>query len=191
MPRLALTLALVFLAGPAMAHVGHHHGEGGSFLSGLGHPLGGLDHVLAMTAVGLWAAMIGGKARWLLPAAFVGVMAAGFVAAYAGMPLPFVEPGIAASVIVLGLLVAAAASLPLVASAALVGLFALFHGHAHGMEMAGAEALPYAAGFVLATALLHGVGLLMGLRLEARGGRILARGLGGAAAIAGIVILVG
>jgi urease accessory protein len=121
----------------------------------------GLDHLLAMVAVGLWAAQLGGRAAWLIPAAFVSVMTAGAGLGMSGVHLPLVEQGIIASVVVLGLLIATAARLPLVASAGLVGVFALFHGVAHGTEMpASASGFAYAAGFALATATLHAIGLL-------------------------------
>jgi urease accessory protein len=158
------------------------------------HPLGGLDHLLAMVAVGLYAALLGGRALWLVPATFVGVMALGGALGAAGYPLPHVETGIALSVIVLGLAVALRANLPTLAAMALAGLFAIFHGHAHGAEMpADAAAVSYSAGFMLATALLHGAGIAIGLaagRLAERGSRAI-RLAGGAVALAGVVILAG
>lgn len=154
--------ALVALAVPGLA-LAHGGGAGTGFLTGLGHPVGGLDHMLAMVAVGLWAAQAGGRARWAVPAAFVGVMALGGLAGIVGLPLPGVELGIAGSVLAFGLLVAFARRLPLPAGLALTAAFALFHGHAHGTEMAaGGSVALYAAGFMLATAALHGVGVLVG-----------------------------
>lgn len=153
LPILALTLA----ATPAFAHL--PPGEYGSFLAGVTHPIFGLDHVLAMIAVGLWAAQIGGRAVWLVPTAFVLTMIAGFLLALAGLPLPFVEPAILASIVILGLVVALALRPDPRAAMALVGAFALFHGHAHGGELGGANALQFGAGFALATALLHAAGL--------------------------------
>lgn len=152
--------ALAFVPAFAQAHPGHAAGAG--FTHGFAHPMMGLDHLLAMLAVGLWAAQLGGRATWLVPAAFVSVMTAGAGLGMSGVHLPLVEQGIIASVLVLGLLIASAARLPLAASAALVGVFALFHGVAHGAEMpASASGLAYAAGFALATAALHAVGLLV------------------------------
>jgi len=166
---------------PAFAHldpVAH-----GSFLAGFTHPLFGLDHILAMVAVGLWAASLGGRALWVVPAAFVGTMALGFLASLAGMPLPFVEPAILASVIFMGIVVALALSLPLGAGAALVAFFALFHGHAHGGEMGMAGAWSYALGFLAATALLHAGGIALGL--AARHHATAIRVAGGLAALGG------
>jgi urease accessory protein len=145
-------------AGPAIAHVGH--GSTTSFTAGLGHPLGGLDHLTVMVMVGLWAGLKGGRALWVWPAVFVCVMLVGGVAGMEGVPVPFVEPGILASVVALGLLVALAVDLPVAAGAGILAVFALFHGHAHGSEVAdtlnGAE---YMTGFALATAALHLAGI--------------------------------
>lgn len=168
--RLSTSAAFLFLtAAPAFAHL--DPAEHGSFMAGLTHPLSGADHMLAMVAVGLWAAQIGGRARWAVPAAFLSLMALGFVFALTGAPLPFVEPGILASVIGLGLLVALAIRLPVSVGAAIVGAFALFHGHAHGGELGAATALPFGLGFAVATAALHasgvGLGLLVGRRYSA------------------------
>jgi urease accessory protein len=177
-------LALAASTAPALAHLdpAHH----GSFMVGLSHPLFGLDHVLVMLAVGLWAAMIGGRALWIVPAAFVGTMTAGYGLSLFAVPLPFVEPVILASVVALGLLVAAAVKLPAAVGAVLVGLFALFHGHAHGGELGIATATLFGLGFTIATALLHGTGMLLGTSL----GRapIIARFLGGATAVAGLAL---
>lgn len=145
---------------PALAHL--DSAEHGSFAAGLTHPVFGLDHVLAMIAVGLWAALLGGRAVWTLPTAFVGAMVAGFILSLAGVPLPLVEPLILSSVIVLGAAVALALSLPIGLSVLLVAAFGLCHGHAHGGEIGAADAFGYAGGFVLASALLHGAGLLIG-----------------------------
>lgn len=158
------TLALVFAPMLAHAHPGH---DVSGFAAGVAHPLHGLDHILAMVAVGLWAAQLGGRARWLVPASFVSVMALGGALGMAGVPLPFAEQGIFASVLILGVLIAAAVRLPVPASMAVVGLFALCHGHAHGLEMPGTAAgLAYGAGFVLATALLHTAGIGTGLLIQ-------------------------
>lgn len=154
------TLATLAAPTTAFAHPGI--GEASGFMHGLMHPIGGLDHILAMTAVGVFAAYLGGRALWLVPAAFVAMMAFGGWLGVAGVAVPYVEAGIAASVIVLGVVVAARLALPAVAAAGLVGVFAIFHGHAHGAEMSiGASGLGYAAGFMLATALLHGAGIAL------------------------------
>lgn len=192
-----ILLASLFLfsaAAPAFAHL--NPAEHGSFPAGFSHPLFGADHILAMVAVGLWAWMIGGRAIWIVPTAFVATMLAGFGLALAGMPLPFVEPAILASVIALGLLVAMAVKLPVAPAAAIVGVFALFHGHAHGGEIGSAGALAYGAGFAAATAILHGAGVALGFALSrvfARGGRaeMLARALGGLTAAGGLYLLAG
>src|SRR5882724_2571098 len=158
MKRLLSVAALLTLgASPAFAHPGH---EVSSFAAGIAHPLSGIDHIAVMVAVGLWAALKGGRALWLWPAAFVGVMLVGGALGMAHVALPFVEPGILASVVVLGLMVALAVDIPVAAGAAIIGAFALLHGHAHGSEVAetisGAE---YMAGFAVATATLHLVGI--------------------------------
>jgi urease accessory protein len=157
----ALTVLCLF-AGSASAHTGNHLVAG--FSSGLTHPLSGLDHLLAMIAIGLWAVQQGGRALWMVPAAFVGAMMVGGGLAWAGVALPQAETGIAASVLVLGLLVATQRQWTLTAGMAIAAGFAVFHGYAHGLEMpqAASPAL-YALGFVLATVSLHGVGIAGGL----------------------------
>jgi len=193
MKRSALALLLLALsAAPSYAHLdplAH-----GSLAAGLTHPLSGLDHVLAMVTVGLWAALLGGRAVWLVPAAFVVTMTVGFGAALAGLPLLFVEPTILASVVVLGLLVAIAAPVPVNTGMAVVAAFALFHGYAHGGEMGSAGALPYAAGFAAATALLHAAGAAMAIGLlhllgDAHG-RLAARVAGGLAVAGGVALAI-
>lgn len=189
--RLLLALGLtVASAAPAFAHLNPQ--EHGSFMAGFSHPLFGLDHILVMVAVGLWAAQIGGRAMWAVPAAFVAMMALGFGLAVAGVSLPFVEPVILASVVTLGLLVAMAVRLDPAVSAAIVAVFALFHGHAHGGELGVAGALPFATGFVIATALLHVGGIALGLGIaRIAGGRTLTRILGAATALAGVALAFG
>ena len=186
-------IALLALTGTALAHPGH--GDATGFTHGFMHPLGGLDHVLAMVAVGLFAAHLGGRALWLVPAAFVVVMAAGGALGIAGIAVPFVETGIALSVVVLGLAVALRVSVPVLAAMALVGFFAVFHGDAHGAEMpVDASGAGYAAGFLAATALLHGIGIAIGLTVGKLGdlaGRRAVQFAGGAMALAGIAILAG
>jgi urease accessory protein len=159
MKRLVLiAAALLFAASPAIAHVGH--GSTTSFTAGLGHPFGGLDHVAVMVAVGLWAAMKGGRALWIWPSVFVGVMLIGGALGMAGVPVPFVEPGILASVATLGLLVALAVDLPIATGATIIAMFALFHGHAHGSEVAHTmNGVNYMAGFAVATTALHLAGI--------------------------------
>jgi urease accessory protein len=174
---------------PAFAHL--DPGEHGSFVAGFTHPLFGTDHILAMVAVGLWAAMQGGRAIWAVPAAFVGTMALGFVSAIGGMPLLFVEPVILASVVFLGIGVALALPVPTVAVAALVGFFAFFHGHAHGGELGDATAWEYAVGFVVATIVLHAAGIGAGYALNRFGAKALTRVAGAATALGGLWLAFG
>src|ERR1044072_6065311 len=188
--RIATTLILLASASPAFAHIGH--GASG-FVHGFSHPVGGLCHVLAMVAVGLYAAMLGGRTLWLVPAAFLGAMAIGGALGMIGYALPYTETGIAVSVIVLGLALAFRVSLPTLAAMALAGVFAIFHGHAHGAEMPQSiSGYEYAAGFLLATALLHGIGIAIGLtagRLTERSGWRVAQAAGGAMTLAGVLLL--
>jgi len=191
--RRFLALAAVLAIAPwASAHPGHEGEHGGvtwDFASGFAHPLSGWDHLLAMIAVGLWAAQLGGRARWLMPSAFIATMVAGAALGRAGFHLPGAELAIAASVLVLGLLLARAVRLPVAAGMALVGGFAIFHGWAHGAEMpATARGLGYGAGFVLATTLLHAVGVGLGL-LTARRSEKFARYAGWAITAAGVALI--
>lgn len=182
--------ALAASAAPAFAHL--DPASHGSLMAGLSHPLFGTDHILAMLAVGLWAGEIGGRARWTVPAAFVATMAVGFALAVIGVGLPFVEPAILASVVALGLIVAIAVRLGAAKAAAIVAVFALFHGHAHGGELGAAGALSFAAGFMIATALLHVAGIGLGMALaRLSGGGKLARLLGGITALAGAALMLG
>jgi urease accessory protein len=174
---------------PVLVQAHPLHGESRSFASGLSHPLHGWDHILAMVAVGLWAAQLGGRALWLVPAAFVSLMTMGGILGALGVPVPGVEAGILASVLVLGLLIAAAARLPLAASLGLVGLFAIFHGHAHGTEIpAAASGIPYGLGFVAATAMLHGCGMGLGLLARKQPAVPVVRFAGAAIAVAGLCL---
>ncbi|MER9977962.1 MULTISPECIES: HupE/UreJ family protein [unclassified Mesorhizobium] len=184
MKRSTLSAVLLLAAAmPAYAHVGV--GTVWSFTAGLSHPLSGLDHMTAMIAVGLWAALKGDKAIWAWPLAFVSVMLAGGVLGMLHVPMPFVEPAILASVVALGLLVAPAVDLPVSAGVAVIGLFALFHGYAHGTEVPeNVGGLGYMAGFAVATALLHAVGIAAGFGLGWRF-RGLARAAGAACAAIG------
>jgi len=188
--RATLPAALLMAAAlPADAHVGI--GATSSLSTGFAHPLSGLDHMAVMVAVGLWAALKGGRAIWAWPLAFVGVMLFGGVLGMLQVPVPFVEPGILASMVALGLLVALALDLPVSAGVAIVGLFALFHGHAHGTEVPeNAGGLAYLAGFALATTSLHGVGIaaVLGLGLKFRS---LVQVAGAACAAVGVGIVFG
>lgn len=185
--RFALSAAVLgAMTLPALAHPGHG-GDAGPLAAGLAHPFLGIDHVLAMVAVGLWAALLGGRAAWMVPAAFVLGMVGGFALAMVGIGLPLVEPGIAASVLVLGILIAAAMRLALAPSMLLAGLFAMLHGHAHGAEASG-DPLAFGLGFVAATVLLHGAGIALGRVLVGQR-PVLARGLGGVVAGTGLVLL--
>ncbi|MDO5612515.1 MAG: HupE/UreJ family protein [Paracoccus sp. (in: a-proteobacteria)] len=156
MKRLFTSAAFLMLPQVALAHPGH---DAGTLAAGIAHPLGGADHVLAMVALGVLAAQLGGRAVWQLPATFVGAMLAGGVAGAAGLPFAGVEPVILASVIVLGVLVALALRLPMAVLLAAVAVFGAAHGWAHGAEGPATGLLAYAAGFALATALLHGAGI--------------------------------
>ena len=177
----ALIFSLVFLilAWPLAGWAHVESGQAGGFLSGLAHPVSGLDHVLAMVAVGLWGAQLGMPAIWVLPVAFPMMMAFGGFLGLVGIPLPGVEIGIAVSAVVLGALVLGQIRLPLPASILIVAIFAVFHGHAHGTELEpGQNALLYSIGFVIATGLLHGVGIAIGLIKRWGLGRQALRGAG-------------
>jgi urease accessory protein len=159
---IALTLSIPSVAS---AHTGV--GDPSGFLHGLAHPFSGLDHILAMVAVGLWAAQIGGKALWMLPSAFMMTMAASSIMGHFGLPLPGIEQGILASDFMLGLLLLFAARLPLAVSVGIVGILAIFHGYAHGAEMPStASGLTYGIGFIISTAVLHLAGIGMGLAID-------------------------
>jgi len=186
--RIAIILAALAWPALAFAHVEAGRAEG--FLAGVHHPVSGLDHVLAMVAVGLWGAQLGMPAMWILPVTFPVVMAFGGMLGLLGVPLPGVEIGIAASALVLGLAVSAAWRPPVWAAAVIVGLFAIFHGHAHGTELpAGASGLLYSLGFVAATALLHAAGIGIGTIHRWPLGQGLLRAAGAAVAVAGAVFL--
>jgi urease accessory protein len=184
-----VAVAVTGFAPAAFAHVGDHSHM--SFMEGLMHPLGGLDHILAMVAVGLWASQIGGRALWLLPLTFPAVMVAGGALGMSGVALPWVEAGIAASVMVLGAAIAFALRPSLAVSLPVIGAFALLHGYAHGVELpADASALHYAAGFVAATLMLHLIGIGLGLAAARIPVRFAARTAGGAIAALGVMLLV-
>lgn len=149
----------LLISGLSFAHTGHDHVDG--MLAGISHPIGGLDHLLAMLGVGIWAAQTGGQSRYFLPLSFVTVMLVGGVMGISGLVLPFIEEGILASVLVIGVVLSLALKMPAVLSAGLVGFFAIFHGYAHGAEMpVSSAAIAYMAGFALSTATLHLVGII-------------------------------
>jgi urease accessory protein len=194
-PVISTTLAAAFALAPtgALAHVGH--GSASGLMHGFTHPITGIDHVLAMVAVGVLAVQLGGRALWLVPLSFVGIMVIGGALGMAGIPLPFAELGVALSVVIFGLAIALPFRLQRLAAVALAGFFALFHGHGHGAEMpAAASALYYTMGFIASTALLHatglGLGLLFGLETGRLGRRVIQAG-GSAIAAFGAAILVG
>lgn len=182
------SLALFLTPAVAFAHTGH---DASGMLAGIAHPLTGLDHLLAMLAVGLWAAQQQGPARWMLPATFVGSLLTGGLLGFEGVEIPFMETGIAASVLALGLLVAVAARLPVVVSVGLTALFALTHGVAHGLELPElASPWGYACGVVAATACLHATGYAT-VRWLPGAAAPLVRIAGAASAGAGVWLLAG
>ncbi|MEM9395610.1 MAG: HupE/UreJ family protein [Pseudomonadota bacterium] len=183
-------LVLLAASMPVLAHEGT--GLSGGFLSGLKHPVLGPDHVVAMVAVGLWGAILGAPAIWVLPLTFPLVMAFGGALGVLGVPIPAVETGIAASGLVLGLMVALWVRAPLWIAAVIVGIFAIFHGHAHGTELPNAaNAFAYAIGFVISTGLLHMVGIGLGALNKLPKGNLAIRGAGGLIALAGAAFLTG
>lgn len=182
--------ALVLLAAPALAFAHPGHGDNG-LIAGLGHPLGGLDHLLAMLAVGLWAAQQSGAARWALPVTFVATLLVGGLLGFAGLQLPALESGIAASVLALGLAVALAVRPPMLLAVIATAIFALFHGVAHGLELPEmSSAWRYAAGFVVATAALHAAGYAL-VRYLPQAAAPLVRVAGAASAMVGAWLLAG
>lgn len=186
-----MLLALLLVV-PAMASAHSETGVVGGIISGFLHPLTGLDHIVAMVAVGIWGAFLGAPAMWLLPVIFPIVMAFGGALGILGVPLPGVEVAIALSGVVLGLMIVLTARPPLWVAALLVGFFAIFHGYAHGVELPqAANALTYAIGFVVATGLLHIGGIAVGLLVRWPWGRIAVRTCGGAIAATGAAFLFG
>ena len=182
------TLVILVLVSPANAHV--ERGQAAGFLMGLQHPWSGFDHILAMIAVGLWGAQLGNPALWVLPITFPMVMSFGAMMGLLGIPVPGVEIGIAVSAILLGAMVLAEVRPKLVIAAVVVGFFAIFHGHAHGTELpAGQSGLLYSMGFVIATGVLHGTGIAIGLIHRWPAGRVALRGAGGFITIMGIIFL--
>ncbi len=184
------TVFIVFCSQALFAH--SVPGMGGGFSSGFFHPLFGADHVVAMVAVGILGAFMGNRALWLLPVVFPIAMVFGGVLGFGGVDIPAVEPGIALSAVVIGGMVALAVRLPLLATVCIVGLFAIFHGHAHGTELPGsANPFLYSLGFVLATILLHLSGIAFGLVARISAGRVVVRTGGGAIALIGFAFLFG
>jgi urease accessory protein len=188
----SIAAIVFFLPGTALAHTGI--GDTSGFVHGFSHPIGGLDHVLAMVAVGVFAYQLGGRALWLVPATFVLVMALGGALGIAGVAIPYIEVGIALSVVILGAIIALGIKAPVAIAMAIVGVFAIFHGHAHGAEMpADASGAAYAAGFMIGTALLHAVGLALGFLIgrigEVRGPNFV-RAAGAATSLAGLALLI-
>jgi urease accessory protein len=184
---LLVPLLLVMLGNSAFAHPGH---GGHNLLGGFAHPFAGLDHLLAMAAVGLLAVRLGGRALWALPGTFVAAMTLGWIAAAVGAPLPGVEYGILASVLAFGFLLARGPTIRFSTAAPLVAIFAIFHGHAHATEMASGSAIGYALGMILATILLHAVGVAVGLsfkRLRPAAMRVAGAGL----CVVGLLMLCG
>jgi len=191
--RTLLALAFTLVSTAAFAHTGV--GDTSGILHGFMHPAGGLDHVLAMVAVGVFAFVLGGRALYLVPLSFIGMMAVGFLLGVGGIELPFVELGIALSSVVIGGAAALGRPMPAAGAMALAGLFAIFHGQAHGAEMpTDASGLAYALGFIAATALLHASGIAASVtvaRLVGKHGRTAAQVAGGIFALGGIGVLAG
>jgi urease accessory protein len=184
-----LGLLLLFLPGIASAHTGI--GQTTGFLHGFSHPIGGADHLLAMVAVGLWAVQVGGRAIWVVPSTFVSVMILGGILGFTGFPVPFIEEGILVSLLLFGVLIAGAFKLPLAYSAFVVGIFAIFHGHAHGAEMpVTIGAISYTLGFALATAMLHLAGIGFGMLTQKANLQTVSRFAGGAIALGGIYLAI-
>jgi urease accessory protein len=188
--KFAVATAIAVLPTLVEAHPGHGPGAelGVGFHAGLLHPWSGLDHLLAMVAIGMWAAQLGGRTRWMLPMCFVSLMLVGASVGFAGVASNAVEQGIAASVLILGLALASAKRVPLLLSMVLTGCFAIFHGYAHGVELpAQSSALSYLFGFVLSTTALHLMGLAIGHRLT---NNAVLRWTGAVIALSGAAMLV-
>ena len=187
-PHLASRIVILIALWPASAYAHIQQGEAAGFLTGFLHPISGLDHVLAMVAVGLWGAQLGAPAIWVLPVAFPLVMAMGGMLGLMGVPVPGIEYGIAASAILLGAAVLFEMRPPLVLTAMLVGVFAIFHGHAHGTELpADQSALLYSMGFVIATGCLHALGIGIGVVHRWTWGQKLLRAAGATVCLGGVV----
>ena len=190
--HIPIAFLTVLLLAPVTAWAHVESGQAGGFVSGLSHPVSGLDHVLAMIAVGLWGAQLGAPAVWLLPVAFPMMMAFGGMLGLMGIPVPGIEVGIAVSGIVLGALILAEKKMPLIAALLIIAFFAIFHGHAHGTELeAGQNAMLYSLGFVICTGTLHGIGIAMGLVHRWQFGRLALRGAGSLVMAGGMFFLWG
>ena len=185
-----LSLVLITLPGLVFAHA--PEGAGGGFLTGFLHPIMGFDHLVAMVAVGLWGAFLGDRALWILPIVFPTIMAVGAAIGILGLEIPLVEFVIALSGVVLGALIALRFRAPLAIAMVLVGIFAIFHGYAHGLEMPEQiSAMTYGAGFVIGTGLLHLAGIGLGFATRLPRGELLVRGCGGVISVVGLTYLVG
>lgn len=198
MPKLCASLlharwlALGMALAAPLAHAHSEAGAVGGFISGFVHPVSGWDHVAAMVAVGIWGAFLGAPAMWLLPVIFPLVMAMGGALGVLGVPVPGVETGIALSGVVLGAMIVFAVRPPLWVAGALVAIFAIFHGYAHGAELPqAANAVTYALGFVIATGLLHLAGIALGWLIRWHWGRMAVRATGGLIAATGFAFLLG
>ena len=182
---IGLLLLVALMPSPAMAHDGT--GLAGGFVAGFVHPLSGFDHMLAMVAVGIWGAFLGRPLVYALPMLFPSAMALGGGIGMAGIQLPPVELGIALSVVVLGAMIFFALRLPIFAACAIIAVFALFHGYAHGLELpSAADPIGYSAGFVLCTGLLHLAGIALGTLRTLPAGTVALRGVGGLMALVGL-----
>lgn len=190
LPIFILGLSSLVLLTPSCAVAHIEQGQAIGFITGLRHPWLGLDHVLAMIAVGLWGAQLGNPALWLLPVTFPMVMSLGAMMGLFGIPLPGIEIGIALSSILLGSMVVGEVRPRMVVAALLVGFFAIFHGHAHGTELpAGQSGMLYSMGFVIATGCLHGIGITLGLVHRWPAGKLALRGAGALIAVMGVTFL--
>jgi len=186
---LTLSSLLLFIPNMAFAHTDMSHST--SFFHGFNHPIGGMDHLLAMLAVGMLAAQLKGRALWTIPTTFIVLMALGGAIGLSGIQLPFIEQGIIASVITFGVLIATGLKLSVNFSAVLVGFFAIFHGYAHGIEMpVSTSSLTYSVGFLLATALLHSIAIIGTTSLQKINHENINRVIGSAIALSGFYLAV-
>lgn len=182
----------LFLVFPSFVFAHAPEGAGGGFFTGFLHPILGFDHLIAMVAVGLWGAFLGDRALWILPIVFPSIMAVGAAIGIIGLEVPLVEFVIALSGVVLGALIALRFKAPLAVAMVLVGIFASFHGYAHGTEMPGQiSAFTYGAGFVIGTGLLHLAGIGIGFATRLPRGELMVRGCGGVISVIGLTYLVG
>ena len=183
-----LVLLAAFILWPELSSAHVEKGQAAGFITGLEHPWSGLDHILAMIAVGIWGAQLGNPALWILPVTFPMVMSCGAMMGLLGIPLPGIEVGIALSALIFGTMIMGELKPHIAVAAILVGFFAIFHGHAHGTELPlGQSGLLYSIGFVIATGCLHGLGICTGLIHRWPAGQVALRVCGGAIAVMGIV----